>query len=101
LTGSPRFGQSDVHRAGLHPLLRLHDLVGNAQVARLLAQREEDEELLQMKPDPTLIQRQKKGKDSDGGGSSGVPSNVAKRDEALAALADQLAVAKGIVSQIV
>ena len=43
-----------------HPLVRLQSQVGNAQVARLLAQRQEapEEEELQVKHDPALLQRQ-------------------------------------------
>ena len=43
-----------------HPLVRLQNQIGNAQVARLLLQREEapDEEELQAKHDPGLLQRE-------------------------------------------
>lgn len=43
-----------------HPLVRLQSQLGNAQVARLLAQRQEvpDEEELQAKHDPGLLQRE-------------------------------------------
>jgi hypothetical protein len=41
-----------------HPLLRLQRQVGNAQVARMIAQRQAEEEELQMKHDPALAQRQ-------------------------------------------
>lgn len=46
--------------AQLHPLVRLQNQVGNAQVARLLAQRQEapDDEELQAKHDPGLLQRE-------------------------------------------
>ena len=44
-----------------HPLVRLQNHIGNAQVARLIAQRQEvadEEEDLQAKHDPSLLQRQ-------------------------------------------
>ena len=43
-----------------HPLMRLQNQIGNAQVARLLLQREEapEEEELQAKHDPGLVQRE-------------------------------------------
>ena len=37
-----------------HPVLRLQRQVGNAQVARMLAQREGEEDELQMKRDPAI-----------------------------------------------
>jgi len=41
-----------------HPLLRLQRQLGNAQVSRLIAQRQGEEEELQAKHDPALAQRQ-------------------------------------------
>ena len=46
-----------------HPLLRLQRQVGNAQVARMIAQREAEEEELQAKHDPALAQRASSGDD--------------------------------------
>ena len=43
-----------------HPVLRLQRQVGNAQVARMLAQREGEEDELQMKRDPA-VQRSEGG----------------------------------------
>ncbi len=53
---------SPTHTAEQHPLLRLQNHAGNAQVARMLAQREEamedEDEMAQAKHDPSLLQRE-------------------------------------------
>src|SRR5215469_10155598 len=42
------------HKSPVHPLITLQSQIGNAQVARLLAQREAEEDELQMKHDLSL-----------------------------------------------
>ncbi|GAB4115148.1 MAG: hypothetical protein OHK0050_20200 [Roseiflexaceae bacterium] len=49
------------HAAAQHPIITLQQQVGNAQIARMLAQRDaipEEEELLQGKHDPSIAQRE-------------------------------------------
>jgi len=57
---SPESQPSADRGAQAHPLVRLQSQLGNAQVARLLAQRQEtpEEEELQAKHDPALLQRE-------------------------------------------